>query len=66
MKNRNSTFQFALTVFMINLISLLTYFCGPRALVEEMSTMLSMIDLLQIDRVRHSYPATCPVKIFVI
>ena len=48
-----------------NLVISLPLFFSLSITFEKTLTIFDMQNLLQVDRLRHTQPATCPVKIFV-
>src|ERR1700679_1099638 len=66
-KNKLATLPFLLDIYATNLSWFSVYFYSFSfcMILQKMSIIFNVQNLSQVDRLRHSYPATFPVKIFV-
>ncbi len=66
-KNKLATLPFLLDIYASDLSWFSVYFYSFSfcMILQKMAIIFIVQSLSQVDRLRHSYPATCPVKIFV-
>ena len=66
-KNKLAALPFLLNIYATNLSWFSVYFYSFSLciILQKMLIILNVQNLSQVDRLRQSYPATCPVKIFI-